>query len=212
MSQLLEEILSRDNMMRAYKRVVANKGASGVDGITTEEVRQYLIENWENIREQIRNRKYKPLPVRRVEIPKPNGGVRNLGIPSVVDRIIEQAISQRLTPIVEPLFSDYSYGFRPKRRAQQAVIKLLEYLNDGYTYIVDIDLEKFFDNVPQDKLMYLVHGIIDDGDTESLIHKYLKAGVMVQGRYEATERGTPQGGLCRHPYKPPYVELVVMPS
>ena len=194
MSQLLEEILSRENMMRAYKRVVANKGASGVDGITTDEVRQYLVENWEDIREQIRNRKYKPLPVRRVEIPKPNGGIRNLGIPSVVDRIIEQAIAQRLTPIVEPLFSDYSYGFRPKRRAQQAVIKLLEYLNDGYTYIVDIDLEKFFDNVPQDKLMYLVHGIIDDGDTESLIHKYLKAGVMVRGRYEATEKGTPQGG------------------
>ena len=182
MSQLLEEILSRENMMRAYKRVVANKGASGVDGITTEEVREYLIEHWEEIREQIRNRKYKPQPVRRVEIPKPNGGVRNLGIPSVVDRIIEQAIAQRLTPIVEPLFSDYSYGFRPKRRAQQAVI------------IVDIDLEKFFDNVPQDKLMYLVHGIIDDGDTESLIHKYLKAGVMVRGRYEATEKGTPQGG------------------
>ncbi len=194
MSQLLEEILSRDNMRRAYKRVVANKGASGVDGITTDEVKQYLAENWEEIREQIRNRKYKPLPVRRVEIPKPNGGVRNLGIPSVVDRIIEQAIAQRLTPIVEPLFSDYSYGFRPRRRAQQAVIKLLEYLNDGYTYIVDIDLEKFFDNVPQDKLMYLVHGIVDDGDTESLIHKYLKAGVMVQGRYEATEKGTPQGG------------------
>ena len=194
MSQLLEEILSRDNMMRAYKRVIANKGASGVDGIETSEVKQYLIEHWEEIREQIRNRKYKPQPVRRVEIPKPGGGVRNLGIPSVVDRIIEQAIAQRLTPIEEPLFSDYSYGFRPKRRAQQAVIKLLEYLNDGYTYIVDIDLEKFFDNVPQDKLMYLVHGRIDDGDTESLIHKYLKAGVMVQGRYEATEKGTPQGG------------------
>ena len=156
MSQLLEEILSRENMMRAYKRVVANKGASGVDGITTDEVKEYLIGNWEEIREQIRNRKYKPQPVRRVEIPKPNGGVRNLGIPSVVDRIIEQAIAQRLTPIVEPLFSDYSYGFRPKRKAQQAVMKLLEYLNDGYTYIVDIDLEKFFDNVPQDKLMYLV--------------------------------------------------------
>ena len=194
MSQLLEEILSRENMMRAYKRVVANKGASGVDGITTDEVKEYLIENWEEIRELIRNRKYKPQPVRRVEIPKPNGGVRNLGIPSVVDRIIEQAIAQKLTPIVEPLFSEYSYGFRPKRRAQQAVLKLLEYLNDGYTYIVDIDLEKFFDNVPQDKLMYLVHGIIDDGDTESLIHKYLKAGVMVQGKYEATEKGTPQGG------------------
>lgn len=194
MSKLLEEILSRDNMMRAYKRVVANKGASGVDVITTDEVKEYLREHWEEIREQIRNRKYEPQPVRRVEIPKPNGGVRKLGIPSVVDRIIEQAIAQRLNPICEPLFSDYSYGFRPKRRAQQAVVKLLEYLNDGYTYIVDIDLEKFFDNVPQDKLMYLVHGIIDDGDTESLIHKYLKAGVMVQGRYEATEKGTPQGG------------------
>lgn len=194
MSELLEEILSRENMTQAYKRVIAKKGASGVDGITTEEVKDYLIENWEEIREQIRNRKYKPQPVRRVEIPKPNGGVRNLGIPSVVDRIIEQAIAQKLTPIAEPLFSEYSYGFRPKRRAQQAVIKLLEHLNDGYTYIVDIDLEKFFDNVPQDKLMYLVHKIINDGDTESLIFKYLKAGVMVQGKYEDTEKGTPQGG------------------
>ena len=108
MSQLLEEILSRENMMQAYKRVVANKGAGGVDGITTEEVKDYLIEHWEEIREQIRNRKYKPQPVRRVEIPKPNGGVRNLGIPSVVDRIIEQAIAQKLTPIVEPLFSEYN--------------------------------------------------------------------------------------------------------
>ena len=194
MSQLLEEILSKENMTLAYKRVVANKGASGVDGITTDEVKDYLAENWESIREKIRSRKYKPLPVRRVEIPKPNGGVRKLGIPSVVDRIIEQAIAQKLTPIVEPLFSEYSYGFRPKRRAQQAIIKLLEYLNDGYTYIVDIDLEKFFDNVPQDKLMYLVHGIINDGDTESLIQKYLNAGVMVQGEYEETEKGTPQGG------------------
>jgi len=193
MSKLLEEILSRDNMMQAYKRVIANKGASGVDGITTDEVKQYLIDNWETIREQIRNRKYKPLPVRRVEIPKPSGGVRNLGIPSVMDRIIEQAIAQVLTPIVEPIFSDHSYGFRPGRRAQQAITELLEYLNDGYDYIVDIDLEKFFDNVPQDKLMYLVHGIINDGDTESIIHKYLKAGVVVQGKYEATEKGTPQG-------------------
>lgn len=194
MSQLLEEILSRNNMMLAYKRVVANKGAGGVDGISTEDVKQHLTENWEKIREQIRNRKYKPSPVRRVEIPKPNGGVRNLGIPTVVDRIIEQAIAQRLTPMCEPLFSENSYGFRPKRRAQQAVIKLLEYLNDGHMYIVDIDLEKFFDNVNHDKLMYLVHEIINDGDTESLIQKYLNAGVMVQGEYERTEKGTPQGG------------------
>ena len=194
MSQLLEEILSRENMQLAYKRVKANKGAGGVDGITIEEVDKYLKENWEDIQEKIRRRKYKPKPVKRVEIPKPNGGVRNLGIPTVVDRIIEQAIAQRLTPIVEPHFSEYSYGFRPGRRAQQAVIKLLEYFNDGYTYVVDIDLEKFFDNVPQDKLMTLLHKLINDPDTESLIRKYLNAGAMIKGRYEETSKGTPQGG------------------
>ena len=194
MSQLLEEILSRDNMRLAYKKVKANKGASGIDGITIEEIDDYLKENWVNIRDKIRKRKYKPKPVRRVEIPKPDGGVRNLGVPTLVDRIIEQAIVQRLTPIVEPHFSEYSYGFRPKRRAQQAIVKLLEYFNDGYTYVVDIDLEKFFDNVPQDKLMTLVGKLIQDPDTESLIRKYLNAGVMVRGRYEETNKGTPQGG------------------
>lgn len=194
MSQLLEEILSRDNMKLAYKKVKANKGASGIDGITIEEVDKYLKENWVTIRDKIRKRRYKPKPVRRVEIPKPNGGVRNLGVPTVVDRIIEQAIVQRLTPIVEPHFSEYSYGFRPNRRAQQAILKLLEYFNDGYTYVVDIDLEKFFDNVPQDKLMTLVGKLIQDPDTESLIRKYLNAGVMVRGRYEETNKGTPQGG------------------
>ena len=194
MSQLLEQILERDNMMTAYKKVKSNGGASGIDGISTKDVRDYLVKNWSGIREQIRQRKYKPQPVRRVEIPKPNGGVRNLGIPNVIDRIIEQAIAQVLTPIVEPYFSEYSYGFRPNRCAQQAVIKLLEYFNDGYTYIVDIDLEKFFDNVHHDKLMTLVRNIIHDPDTESLIHKYLKAGVMVKGEYEDTPVGTPQGG------------------
>ena len=194
MSQLLEEILSRDNMSLAYKKVKANRGASGIDGITIEEIDDYLKENWVNIRDKIRKRKYKPKPVRRVEIPKPDGGVRNLGVPTVVDRIIEQAIVQRLTPIVEPHFSEYSYGFRPNRRAQQAILKLLEYFNDGYTYVVDIDLEKFFDNVPQDKLMTLVGKLIQDPDTESLIRKYLNAGVMVRGRYEETNKGTPQGG------------------
>ena len=194
MSQLLEEILSRENMMQAYKKVKGNQGASGIDGIGIEEIDEYLRENWVEIREQIRKRKYKPQPVRRVEIPKPNGGVRNLGIPTVIDRMIEQAIAQKLTPIAEPHFSENSYGFRPNRRAQQAVIKLLEYLNDGYEYIVDIDLEKFFDNVPHDKLMTWVGKLIHDPDTESLIHKYLKAGVMVRGAYEKTEKGTPQGG------------------
>ena len=194
MSQLLEQILERENMMTAYKKVKSNGGAGGIDGISTKDVRDYLVKNWSGIREQIRQRKYKPQPVKRVEIPKPSGGVRNLGIPNVIDRIIGQAVAQVLTPIVEPHFSEYSYGFRPNRCAQQAVIKLLEYFNDGYTYIVDIDLEKFFDNVHHDKLMTLVRNIIHDPDTESLIHKYLKAGVMIKGKYEDTPVGTPQGG------------------
>ena len=194
MSRLMDEILSRENMQKAYRKVKANKGAGGVDGIEIEDVDEYLKENWTDIRERIQKRKYKPQPVLRVEIPKASGGMRKLGIPTVVDRIIEQAIVQVVSPIVEPYFSEYSYGFRPGRRAQQAVIKLLEYLNDGYTYIVDIDLEKFFDNVPQDKLMTLVHKFINDPDTESLIARYLKAGVMVKGQYEETPLGTPQGG------------------
>lgn len=194
MSALLEKILSRDNMLAALDKVKANKGAGGIDGISVNEIDQYLKENWVDIRDKIRRRKHKPKPVRRVEIPKPNGGVRNLGIPTVVDRVIEQAIVQVLTPIAEPHFSEYSYGFRPNRRAQQAIVKLLEYFNDGYTYIVDIDLEKFFDNVPQDKLMTLVHNLINDPDTESLIRKYLNAGVMIKGKYEVRTKGTPQGG------------------
>lgn len=194
MSQLMEQILSQENMTLAFKKVKAKKGASGVDRISIDEIQEYLKENWAGIKERIQKQKYKPQPVLRVEIPKPAGGVRKLGIPSVVDRIIEQAIVQVITPVVEPYFSDYSYGFRPGRRAEQAIIKLLEYLNDGYTYIVDIDLEKFFDNVPQDKLMTLVGRIVKDPDTESLISKYLKAGVMIGGKYEATKVGTPQGG------------------
>ena len=194
MSEMLERILSNENIKTAYKRICANKGASGVDGVTTKELEEYMRVNWESIKEQIRERKYIPQPVKRVEIPKPNGGVRKLGIPTVIDRVIEQAITQILTPIFDPLFSESSYGFRPNRRCEQALIKLLEYFNDGYVWIVDIDLEKFFDNVPQDKLMSYVGRIIHDGDTESLIRKYLKAGVMVNGRYEATNLGTPQGG------------------
>ena len=194
MSEMLEKILSNENVEKAYKRVYANKGAGGVDGVTTKELEEYMRENWVSIKEQIRARVYKPQPVLRVEIPKPNGGVRKLGIPTVIDRVIEQAITQVLTPIFDPMFSENSYGFRPNRRCEQAIIKLLEYFNDGYLWIVDIDLEKFFDNVPQDKLMSFVGRVIHDGDTESLIRKYLKAGVMNRGKYESTEIGTPQGG------------------
>ena len=194
MSELLEKILSNENMNVAYKRVCANKGAGGVDDVTVDELGDYIKENWGDIKERIRQRQYKPQPVRRVEIPKPNGGVRKLGIPTVMDRVIQQGVVQVLSPMCEPLFSEWSYGFRPSRSCEMAIRQLLIYLNEGYEWIVDIDLEKFFDNVPQDKLMSLVHNIINDVDTESLIRKYLKAGVMTPQGYEDTKLGTPQGG------------------
>ena len=194
MSEMLEKILSDENIRLAQKRVYSNKGAGGVDGVTTDELEEYMKENWSSIKEQIRNRTYKPQPVLRVEIPKANGGVRKLGIPTVIDRVIEQGITQVLTPIFDPMFHDSSYGFRPNRCCEQAIVKLLDLFNSGYIWVVYIDLEKFFDNVPQDKLMSYVGRVIHDGDTESLIRKYLKAGVMDKGRYEATEVGTPQGG------------------
>lgn len=194
MSEMLEKILDKRNMNEAYKKVCANKGAGGVDGMELEELDGYIQENWDSIREQIRKRSYKPQPVRRVEIPKPNGSKRNLGIPTVMDRVIQQGIAQVISPKCEPLFSEHSYGFRPNRSCEMAIREMLVFINEGYEWIVDIDLEKFFDNVPQDKLMSLIHSMINDGDTESLIRKYLKAGVMVQGRSEKTNRGTPQGG------------------
>ncbi len=194
MSRLLEQILSDDNIEKAYKAVYANKGSAGVDGMSVYELEGYLKENLDSIRDLIRNREYYPLPVRRVEIPKPNGKKRKLGIPAVVDRTIQQAMVQILSPLCEPYFSEHSYGFRENRSCEKAIIKVLEYLNDGYDYIVDIDLEKFFDNVPHDKLMSYVHNIINDGDTESLIYKFLKADVMIEGKRYKNELGTPQGG------------------
>lgn len=143
MSDLLEKILHKDNMNEAYKRVCANKGAGGVDEVTVEELGDYIKENWSSISGQIRERKYKPQPVRRVEIPKPNGGVRNLGIPTVMDRVIQQGIVQIINPLCEPHFSERSYGFRPKRSCEMAILQFMDYLNEGYEWIVDIDLEKF---------------------------------------------------------------------
>lgn len=192
--ELLEKILDNKNLYNAYKQVYRNKGASGVDGITVEELGVYMYQHKEEIKEQIRNLKYKPNPVRRVEIPKENGKMRKLGIPTVVDRVIEQAIVQVLTPIYEPIFSETSYGFRPGRSCEQAVIKALEYFNDGYDWIVDIDLQAFFDNVNQDKLIGIIRRTIKDGRVVSLIRKYLVSGVMVNGVIESTKKGTPQGG------------------
>lgn len=194
MSQLLDTILSRSNMLEAYNQVKANKGSAGIDSITIDDIDNYLHQYWRPTKELIEQRKYKPQPVLRVDIPKPNGGVRQLGIPTVMDRIIQQAIVQVLSSLCEPYFSEMSYGFRPNRSYEKAIIKLLEYLNDGYEWIVDIDLEKFFDTVPQDRLMSLVHNMIQDGYTESLIRTYLHSGVVINGQRHKTLVGTPQGG------------------
>ena len=192
--ELLEEILSRDNMNKAYKKVYQNKGASGIDGITVEEIADYIKENKERILNQIRKRKYEPQPVRRVQIPKENGKKRNLGIPTVMDRIIQQAIVQVISPIFEEQFAETSFGFRAGRSCEQAIIKAMEYLNDGYEWIIDIDLEKFFDTVNQDRLITIIGKTIKDGDVVSLIRKYLSAGVMENGVLKPTKVGTPQGG------------------
>ena len=192
--KIISQILNSENMHQAKMKVVSNKGAAGTDGISVEEIDEYIKENWARIRQEIIERRYKPQPVLRVEIPKPNGGKRKLGIPTVMDRIIQQAIVQVLTPIIDKRFSETSYGFRPGRNCQMAITKSLEYLNDGFEWVVDIDLEKFFDKVPQDRLMSIVHEHIKAPDTESLIRKYLKAGIMNKGIYEKSEIGTPQGG------------------
>ena len=192
--ELLEEILTKENLNKAYKKVYQNKGASGVDGVTVYEIKEYIQNNSDEILNQLRSRKYKPQPVKRVQIPKENGKKRNLGIPTVMDRIIQQAMVQVLSPIYEEQFSDNSFGFRPNRSAEQAVIKALELLNDGNDWIVDIDLEKFFDTVNQDRLITIIRRTIKDGDVVSLIMRYLKAGVMENGKVKATKVGTPQGG------------------
>ena len=191
---IITKILDRNNLNLAFKNVKANKGASGIDELSIEETEKFIKEHKNQIVWQLYNRKYQPQPVRRVEIPKANGGVRKLGIPTVLDRIIQQAIVQVLSPIFEPYFSEYSYGFRPNRCCQMAIIKALEYFNDGYDWIVDIDLEKFFDNVPHDRLLRMVSDVVKDGNVVSLVNKFLKAGVMIQGNYEDTVIGTPQGG------------------
>ena len=193
-ADLLEKVLDRDNLNRAYRRVKANKGASGVDGMTVDEALPWLKEHREELLESIRNGKYKPSPVRRVEIPKDNGGVRKLGIPTVIDRIIQQAIAQVLTPNYEPKFSDGSYGYRPHRSAKDAILKVKKYADEGYRYAVCLDLSKYFDTLNHELLMNMLRQEVKDKRLTDLIKKYLKSGVMENGIVMKTEEGSPQGG------------------
>src|SRR5574344_887436 len=192
---LLRKILSRDNMNEAYRKVKSNRGTGGIDKMSVDELLPYLREHRLSLLQQIKDGKYKPNPVRRVEIPKEEKGkYRKLGIPTVVDRVIQQAIAQVLTPIYEPQFSESSFGFRPGRGAHDALRQCQKYANEGYVYVVDMDLEKFFDTVCQSKLIEVLSRSIKDGRVISLIHKYLNAGVIRQGVFERSEQGVPQGG------------------
>ena len=191
---LMEVMVRPQNMKKALKRVMANKGAPGIDGMTTAELPPFLNQNWQGIRDELLSGTYRPQPVRRVGIPKPDGGHRYLGIPTVVDRLIQQAILQVLTPVFDPYFSDRSYGFRPNRSAHQAIAKAQSYVEEGRRWVVDIDIERFFDNVNHDALMARVARKIDDKVLLKLIRAYLKAGVMEGGLVSPPEMGTPQGG------------------
>jgi group II intron reverse transcriptase/maturase len=192
--RLLEKILDRDNMNLAYRRVKANRGSHGVDGMRVEELLRFLKQNGLKIKQSLLKGMYSPKPVRRVEIPKPDKGIRLLGIPTALDRVIQQAIAQVLSPIYEKEFSENSYGFRPNRNAHQAVRKCKGYIEAGYNWTVDIDLAKYFDTVNHDKLMRLLSLRIKDNRVLSLIRKYLQSGVMVSGVVMETDKGTPQGG------------------
>jgi RNA-directed DNA polymerase len=191
---LLEQILNRDNLNRAYKQVKRNKGAGGIDGMQVDELLPYLREHKNELVQSLRDGKYRPQPVRRVEIPKENGRTRKLGIPTVVDRLIQQAICQVLSPIFEKQFSNNSFGFRPKRSAHDALKRCQTNITDGYKWVVDMDLEKYFDTVNQSKLIQILSETIKDGRVISLIHKFLRAGVMVGGMFEDSPEGVPQGG------------------
>lgn len=194
-SPTIESVVDERNMQKAIKAVISNKGSSGIDGVTTEDIKAVMQKNWPQIKQDLLEGKYRPSPVKRVEIPKPDGsGVRQLGIPTVMDRIIQQAIHQELVPVFDPIFSHNSYGFRPNRSAHQAVLQAQEYIKAGCEWVVDIDLEKFFDKVNHDMLMARVARRVKDKKILLLIRKYLQSGVMEDGLVKATEEGTPQGG------------------
>lgn len=192
--ELIEKILSEENLQKAIRKVKKNKGAPGVDKMTVQEVEEWFNQYKEELISKILNKQYKPMPVKRVYIPKPNGKQRPLGIPTVVDRVIQQAMLQVLSEIYEPIFSDHSYGFRPNRSAHMAMEEVLGYLNDGYEWIVDLDIEKFFDTVNHDKLISILRERVNDSRTLHLIRAYLQAGVLDKGLVRSSTIGTPQGG------------------
>lgn len=191
---LMEQMLSRENLQVAVKKVESNKGAPGVDGVTTQQLREYIQQHWPRIKQQLQEGTYKPSPVRRVEIPKPDGGVRILGIPTVIDRLIQQAALQVLTPLFDPGFSPHSYGFRPGKRGHDAVRQARKYIEEGYCIVVDIDLEKFFDRINHDILMNRVARKVKDKRVLKLIRSYLNSGIMIEGIRVRTEEGASQGG------------------
>lgn len=192
--KLIEEILSEENLKEAIHRVKINKGASGVDKMSVNQIETYFYEHKDKIIESIMNKTYKPQPVRRVYIPKANGKLRPLGIPTVIDRVIQQSIAQKLSPIYEEIFSDYSYGFRPNRDCHGAMMQVLEYLNQGFEWVIDLDIEKYFDTVNHDKLISILREKVNDSHTLHLIRKFLQAGVMDNGLFSSTAIGVPQGG------------------
>ena len=189
-----DKVLDRNNLNQAYLRVKRNKGAAGIDGLTVDELLPYLRENKEELIAKLKDGSYKPSPVKRVEIPKPNGGRRKLGIPTVVDRMVQQAIAQVLTPIFERVFSDNSFGFRPHRGAQDAIAKVVDLYNQGYRRVIDLDLKAYFDNVNHDLMMKYPQQYIDDLWILRLIRKFLTSGVLDHGLFAKSEKGTPQGG------------------
>jgi RNA-directed DNA polymerase len=191
---LMEAICNPDNIAAALDSVVCNKGAPGVDGITVKQLPDVLKARWPEIEEELLQGRYQPQPVRRVQIPKPAGGFRNLGIPNAIDRLIQQAVLQQLQPLWDPTFSEHSYGFRPGRSAQQAVVQAQAYIIEGYQFVVDIDLAKFFDRVCHDRLMAAVAARISDRRVLRLIRSFLTAGVLINGLFEESREGTPQGG------------------
>lgn len=192
---LMQAVVEQKNMRLAFKRVIANKGAPGIDGMTVDDLKQWLIENWHRVKEELLSGRYKPQPVRKVEIPKPGGkGMRQLGIPTVVDRMIQQALHQVLNPLFDPYFSEHSYGFRPGRSAQMAVQAARQFVADGRRWVVDMDLEKFFDRVNHDILMSRVARKVKDKEVLRLIRRYLQAGMMEDGVVSSRHEGTPQGG------------------